>query len=226
MAQSLVKAQPVNRGLATISDEVRLPSFNFRVTFNTDANPEQALNTVRIVGEALARQDMSMQRLRLIMGQVLVQIQDRELFKPDYTSFERFIQDAVKKTKLTRSTLWECMDIASIPKLDPEDIEKMPYTNVVLLARAVKVVDEPKMLTEIRRDAQKLSVVTYRKKLESAGFLPKRGRPDGRRRHGPVTLRITVPATVARIWYELEQPVEAFAEWIKSYGDKTARSAA
>lgn len=226
MEQQLVKSQPVNRGMSTIADEVKLPSFNMRITFNTEASPEQAMKTVGTVCEALARQDMSMQHLRLLLGRVLVQIQERQLFKPDYTSFNKFLQEAEKKTKTSRSILWECMSIAAIPKIEPEEVEKMPYTNLRELARASKVVEEPSLLTEIRRDAKKLSVVAYRKKLETAGLLAKRGRPDGRRRRGPVTLRITVPAAVARLWYELEQPVEAFAEWVKGHGEKAARSAA
>ncbi len=162
----------------------------------------------------------------LVLGQVLVRIQDNKLYNPDYRSFRQFLMDAEKKTKTSRSILFECMSIAAIPRIEPEEVEKMPYTNVNLLARAAKVIEDPKILTEVRKDAAKLGVAAYREKLEAKGLLAKRGRPDGRRRRGPITLHITVPNTLGRIWYELDQPVEAFVEWLKKYSEKELGKAA
>lgn len=209
----------------TITDVVHLPTFNMRVTFNTEATPAQAIQTIEGLCTALSRQEASMQHLRILLGRVLVQIQDKELYRPEYSSFEQFLQAAVKKVKLAKSDLWVCMSIAEIPRIEPAEAEKMPYTNLGLLARAAKHA-EPQVLAEIRKDAAKLKIVEYRHKLESKGLLPRRGRPDGRKRRGPITIHVTLPSPVARLWRELDEPVEAFSEWLKKYAEKALRAAA
>lgn len=185
---------------------LNMPVLN--IAINPDATPDQAMSAVDTVCDALSKWEASTERLRVLLGRLMAEVKDKKLYKPQFSTFEEFTQEIVKKHRLSRSTVRDSiMIVRRLPGLEPEDAEKMPLTNLTLAARAAKNM-EPKAVTGLLRSAARLSIVAFRDKV--ADLLPsKKVRPFGK-----ISIRIVVGKGIAARWEMLTRdsdPAKIFA---------------
>ncbi len=201
---------------ASLSDAVTAPSLKLTVSLSPDATPQQALSAVDAVCAALQKQEVSVEHLRVLLGRLLAEIQDRQLYSPTYDTFEAFILSLSTRFRIKRSSAYESlMIVRRLPNLTPEDSQNVPLTNLSLVARAARTA-QPRTVTALLKEAKRLPVMEFREQMESRGLVGKRGRPTVK--SSTVTLRIKVPRSLAAKWVAYvgeENPGSALAALMK-----------
>lgn len=145
------------------------------------------------------------------MGRTLHEVQDKELYKPEYHSFEAFTQAMMEKHRIGRTLLRNWMMIVeTMPELEPSEAAKIPPTSLVLVARAARTAT-PRRIVTMLRDASTLSVGAFKAKLAPQLVSSKPAVPTG------VVIRLVVPKTVAQRWQTLidgNDPVQVFSKLV------------
>lgn len=180
------------------------PKTNLIVSLTDDVTPAQAQSAVNQVCVALARHSNSVTYCRVVLGGLMLDVQDRQLFKPDFKSFQAYMRGLEEKHGLSRSVIQDAMLFSrTFPKVQPKEVEDAPIVNLTLAARAARN-SEPKEAREILKDASRLSIVAYREKLVEKKYIPPQGRPDGgNKKTGNVNLLVNgVGAKIATLFRE------------------------
>lgn len=187
------------KALDSIESKLHLPVLNLSVALAAGTTHEQAMSVIDRVCSALNRQESSVMQLRIFLGKLMAAVQDRRLFAPAFNTFEEFIIAVANKHNLSRSTVRNSLMITrALPDLDPEKADKVPLTNLILVARVSKGRDK-KEIDSIMKAAAKSSVIDFREDMEEKRYVAKRGRPSGPpRTTGKITLHIVVAARVAK----------------------------
>lgn len=194
------------------------------LTFSETTSSEQAQKAVEACCVALIGEARKISYLRTVLGRLLAEVQQRKLFRPEFSSFEAYIKSLDEKHGLSRTVAREAMQIVgAFPDLAPNDAEHIPYSNLLLAAKAAKKMDTPREVRGLLKQAPNLSLAEYRETLVEKNLLGQRGRPQGYRKikgvlgkkSGPAALRIIVTARLARQFKEQAQ--ERFAGDLGKY---------
>jgi hypothetical protein len=182
-----------------VSGNLKLPMLSVSVSLTPDTTSTQAMHAVDAVCTALARQAQSIGYLRVLLGRLLAEVQDRELYKPEFATFEAYKESLDVKYRLSRTVLNNAlMIVRQLPDMQPEDAADKPVVSLMLVARAAANGAETKVVKKLLKEAGERTIEEFREKVEEQGLVGKRGRPNGgARRSGPVTLRIITNARTA-----------------------------
>lgn len=194
--------------LTPIAANVTLPALKINVRLGADVTAEDAMAAVETVCSAYNNQHQGLCALRVVIGKIVKEVRDRDLFRPKFSSFDAYLEHLDEKYGLSRSVVQDAiLGVTVFPKVKPTDVQKMKVVNFTNAARAAKKA-EPAVAERIFNEAKKLPVARFREKMEDDGFLIKRGRPDGgSRKSGAVILRIKVSATIAERFRKLAEDV-------------------
>jgi hypothetical protein len=177
----------------------KLEPAGLTLTITKETTSEQAQSAVKSICVALRVHEQKIGVLRVLLGQLVHEIQRRELYRPDYPSFEKYTEALTEEFPVSRTVIRDALSfVKAFPKVTPEEAENIPVANMTLAASVAKNV-EPAVARSILRDAGRLSIVGFRESLVEKELVAPRGRPDGgARKTGTVNLLIRdVPAKVA-----------------------------
>lgn len=187
----------------SISDIINVSAVKVKVLLSDKSTPIQAMSAVDGVCAALQRSEQSVERLRVLLGRVMAEVQDRKLFEPAYESFEQFTQAVAEKHRLSRTTIRESLLIARrLPGLTPEQAENIPLTNLTLAARMAKD-QKPRAIGGILKNAANMNVLEFRQKAMETLHVDgngAKGDKDTHTRAKTVLLRLRVSEKVAKLW--------------------------
>lgn len=200
-------AQPIN-------GQLTIPAVKLSVSINSETATNKALKAVDLVCSALAKQEASAEYLRVLVGRMLVEVRDRNLYEDSHPSFEAYTLELADRHRLSRSTLRDSMMIVErLPMLKPETAEKISMTNLTLAARVSKGMT-PREIAGLLRSAASSNILEFREKIEEAGLAPPRKLPGtARSAFRKVTIRIEVSRSVADQWQALvgdQNPAKVF----------------
>lgn len=193
----------------------------------TDTTPdEQVTELLHSTCREFSTAGGTMARFQLVIGRLLVVIRDRKLFKANYKTFDRYmIAEVVDKYGISRATVWTGLQIAqAVPEISVEEATNLGVVKVRDIARAVRHEeakfthpgDKQKLLDKLVKQAPKLTVVEFRKQLESNNLLTPRTSPQ---RLNTIVLRGS-PELVAQ-WETIcgeRDPIEVFQELLGRKG--------
>lgn len=200
-----------------INEQITTAKTSLKVTLTDKATPEQAMKAVDSICGALRTAESSVERFRCLLGKVLVEIQDKGLFKPAFDSFEKWTQSIAEKHKLSRATIRESIMVARrLPNLTPEQAETIPMTSLALAARAVKPGEtDEKAISNVLRMAATSPIAEFRNSLTTQGLLKARETEAGF-----TTLRVKVADRVAALFNKLsadQDPSQFLSVVLKAY---------
>lgn len=194
----MAKATEVSGVVLTgaVNGNLKLPTLNISVSLTADTTSVQAMHAVDAVCTALARQAQSIGYLRVLLGRLLAEVQDRELYKPEFVTFEAYKESLDVKYRLSRTVLNNAlMIVRQLPHITPEDAADKPVVSLMLVARAAANGAETRVVNRLFKESGEKTIDEFREKVEEQGLVGKRGRPEGgARKSGPVTLRIVTSA--------------------------------
>lgn len=198
----MAKATEVSGVVLTgaVNGNLRLPTLNISVSLTADTTSVQAMHAVDAVCTALARQAQSIGYLRVLLGRLLAEVQDRELYKPEFVTFEAYKESLDVKYRLSRTVLNNAlMIVRQLPHITPEDAADKPVVSLMLVARAAANGAETRVVNRLFKESGEKTIDEFREKVEEQGLVGRRGRPEGgARKSGPVTLRIVTSARAAK----------------------------
>lgn len=163
-----------------------------------DAKLLDVEKTLQLAITGYKRLSEASERLKPIIGRILLVVQERKLWKPDYKNFTEFLdKKVVDEMGLGRSNAFDALRIArAFPTMSNEDYQRYGASR---LLEAAKITDEAQEdYKQILQDASKMTVEEFKQKV-------KEQRPATR----PVTFTVSVRVTpeVKGMWTGL---VEAF----------------
>ena len=196
-----------------INETISLNGFNVKVNITQKSTVAEATRAIDTVGAALSTAEGSAERLRFAMGRLLNHVRDYDLYKEQFETFEAFTEEVGKKHRLSRATLRDSMMIAErLPDLTSEQAEKIPMTNLTLVARAAKTAT-PAKVRSILKNAETMTRADLKEKLEKQDLIIRRGAPPVS--ESKATIRLIVSKHVAEQWERIRgdrDAGEVFAE--------------
>lgn len=182
-----------------VNGNLKLPTLNISVSLTADTTSVQAMHAVDTVCTAYSLQTRSLGYLRTLFGKLMVEIQNRELYKPEFRYFELYMDSLDEKYRLSRTVITNAMRLVrDVPGLSPEEAEDKPIVSLMLVARAAKQGADSRVVKKLLKEAGERTIDDFREMVEEQGLVGKRGRPEGgARKSGPVTLRIVTSARTA-----------------------------
>ncbi len=196
---------------ATINEVIALHGFNIKVSINEDSTATEAHRAIDTICAALNVSEGSSERLRHALGKVLAHVKDHDLYKDDFADFEAFKEYVGNKHRLSRATLQDSLMVATqLPKLTGEQAEKIPITNLTLVARAAKNAS----LAKVKSMLKKAETLTRPEMLKVVEPLIRHRDPQATDK---VTLKIIVSKKIAVQWTKLvadQEPGDVLAELV------------
>lgn len=119
---------------ADILRQVLGPDAKVSVNIPTDATLEQVMPTLSALCGGMAQLDAGRERLKPVIGRILLTIQTRKLYKQKYPHFAQFLEKEILNggIKLGRSTAFEALRIArAFPSLTTEEYGKYGATRLL-----------------------------------------------------------------------------------------------
>lgn len=133
-----------------------------------DATLKQVEATLQLAITGYKRLSEASERLKPIIGRILLTVQERNLFKPDYKNFTAFLMDkVVGEMGLGRSNAFDSLKIArAFPSMTNEEYQRYGASRLLL---AAKITDESKAdFREVLTDATKVTVEEFKNRIKSA----------------------------------------------------------
>lgn len=139
------------------------------------------------------------ERLKPIIGRILLTVQERNLFKPEYKNFTAFLMDRVViGMGLGRSNAFDSLRIArAFPTMSAEDYSRYGASRLLL---AAKITDEKH--PDYKDVLKQMSTLT----VEEGKNKVKELRPSGSQSSYTISIRVS-PETKAE-WVELSEAVD------------------
>ncbi len=210
-----------------INEVITLHGFNVKLNITPGSTTAEAKRAIDTIGAALNTAEGSAERLRHAMGRLLNHVNTHELYKPEFDTFEAFTEEVVRRHRLSRATLRDAMMTAArLPKLTPEQAEKIPMTNLTLVARAAKVATPAKIRTMLK-EAETMSRADLKEDLERRGLIVRRN--PAASTEGKVAIRVLVTKRTAAQWEKFvngRDAAEVFADIVASVIPTVRRRAA
>lgn len=151
-------------------------------------------------------------RLKSALGKILLVVQDTKAYADDYQSFEEYRLAMADRFKISRTVISECLRVSrALPNLEADQAERIPSTNLNLVALAVKSDPEmaPGQVTKLLKEAERAPVSTFKESLKERGLLTS-SVADPR-----ILISFRVPKTVAAEWKRFvadREPSDALKE--------------
>ncbi len=156
-------------------------------------------NTLQLAITGYRRLSEASERLKPIIGRILLTVQQRNLFKPDYKNFTQFLMDrVVVGMGLGRSHAFDSLRIArAFPNMSTEEYSRYGASRLLL---AAKLTDETKEgYKDVLKDLSKVTVEEGRAKVKE--MTPSTTATS-------YTISIRVSPEVKAEWIELMDSVE------------------
>lgn len=171
------------------------------VSLKDDVTAAQAFHVVDSICGALQRAETSVEAARFALGRVLVDVRDRNLYSPQYPSFEQYTMALVEKYRLSRATLRNTMKHAERlgEHLTPKQVESVPGYSLELIARAAPNV-EARVIPRLLKEAQGRSTMAFREFMIEKNYIGRPGRPNDSERKLVTVKIVKVPRSVAGKW--------------------------
>jgi hypothetical protein len=169
------------------------------VTIPENATLAEVENTLQLAITGYRRLSEASERLKPIIGRILLTVQERNLFKPDYKNFTQFLMDrVVVGMGLGRSHAFDSLRIArAFPNMSTEDYSRFGASRLLL---AAKITDESKEgYKDVLKDLAKVTVEEGRAKVKELA-------PSSTATSYTISIRVT-PEVKAE-WIELMDAVE------------------
>jgi len=189
------------------------------VSLKEGITASDAMKVVDDICTRLQKAETSVEHTRLLLGRLLADVQDRELYRPDHASFEQFTLALAEKHRLSRPTLRNALMVARrLPELSVKEAESIPGTSLTLIARAAATA-EPRQIKKLNAEAQGKTILEFRDGVMSRGLVGRPGRPHESARK-TVTVKIPdVSRAIAGKWGILlgsRKPAALFAELVNA----------
>lgn len=176
----------------------------FTVSMSADTDPESAMQYIGAVGTAVAKREDDLGRLRTVLGQLVYQAKQLQVYKPKFSTFGEFIAAIEQEYSLEHTSVMNCVSfVRTFPSITPTDAAKMPVRNMTTAVRAARKAESPQQRTAIINAAIKLPAAEFERSMKAKGLLATLGRPEGGSRSaGTVTLSIPTGARTATRYRE------------------------
>ena len=144
-----------------------------------DITSAEAMQAVDKVCAEFFRAETSVEAYRLLLGKLLANVQERELFRPQYGSFEQFTMALAEKHRLSRTSLRNALLVAkTLPTLSIKEAESIPSVSLTLIARAASAPSaDSRQIKRLIAEAQGKTIVDFRESIMSRGLVGRPGRP-------------------------------------------------
>lgn len=136
------------------------------VNIPENATLAEVENTLQLAITGYRRLTEASERLKPIIGRILLTVQARNLFKPDYKNFTQFLMDrVVVGMGLGRSHAFDSLRIArAFPNMSTEDYSRFGASRLLL---AAKITDETKEnYKDVLKELSKATVEEGRAKVK------------------------------------------------------------
>lgn len=181
-----------------------------------DATLSAIEKTLQLAITGYKRLAEASERLKPIIGRILLVVQERKLWKPDYKNFTEFLdKKVVDEMGLGRSNAFDALRIArAFPTMSNEEYQRYGASR---LLEAAKITDEAQEdYKQVLQDASKMTVEEFKQKVKAQ-------RPSTR----PVTFTVSVRVTpeVKGQWVALVEafegtPGELFSQMVTLYTER------
>lgn len=171
----------------------------------TDATLEQVERDLSHVITGYETLGAASERLKPLIGRMLLEIQNRELFKPHFEFFTDFIDERVcKQMGFKRSTAFEALKIArKFPSLTAEEYEKRGASRLLLAAK--HGLDESMPETKKTLDRwQKMTVDEVEREIKEEATSASDRAGEGEM----IVLGLRVPVETSKLWKSLVTAVQ------------------
>jgi hypothetical protein len=150
--------------------------------------PEEVLGELDRVCKGFGRKLPNGDRVLFRIGQLAVEVGNRELFKPRFPSLTQFvIKEIIKKHKISNGSIWQVITFCRIPGLKPSMAVNLSLQRQVVIARRWKnVAMTPREIEKLLTDAATMSDDNFELKYPPIGSGLKK--------------TIAVEASIHRVW--------------------------
>jgi hypothetical protein len=180
-----------------------------------EATNEKIIASASRACELLAAHQSQGERLKLSLGKILAIVQDSRAWEEEYKSFEKYRMAMAAQFGIGRSTISEClMIVRALPTLEADQAERIPATNLALVAKAMKDGAAPRKLVSLLREAETAPIAQFKARLQERGMLR---RPPARE-DGLMTVTLRVTNAVGAQWLKFlgdREPADAFADLLR-----------
>lgn len=202
-----------------VTNKLQFPASKVSVTLSDNASPKEVDEAFERVCTSLVRHETSAGVLRFLLGKMLQHVQDKNLYKPTYPSFEKFTAAISEKYRLSRASLRDSMMVvAALPTLTSEQAAEIPGGNLTTIAKAVKNAP-PEAIPELLTEASRKGLDEFRAAVTERGYLNPPA-TDGAK-PPVVAIRITVPQELMVAWEKFlagRDPKVVFEEILRHEG--------
>lgn len=176
------------------SEPVKVPAIRLSINVGPDSTRAEVMREVNRLGNMMNSYLATGKRIGLLLGHVMALVQDRELYKPEYETFEEYRLAIAEKYGLSRSTVSADLQIArALPKVTPEQARRIPTANLTLVARACKMAGAGRV-AGLLAAAEKTPILEFRRTMEKRGLITQRLHP------GLVKLVLQVTKATRKDW--------------------------
>lgn len=172
-----------------------------------DADFPRLLSELSLCCGVLQHFDHLGNAIKPIVGRILVLIQERGLYRPDYSTFEDFQRDKVERQfGMSRATLFKCKKVArAFPNLALSECQEIRSENLALAARFTDHTERGH--AKVLAAAKSHSVEGFRAWGVEQGFLESGDAEAGR-------ILIHTDQKIAKLWnlWIANEDVQAWAE--------------
>lgn len=200
--------------ISEVRESLTLKPLKMQLHVTEGSRRSSVLSQVDRLAQALAEGDAFQEKVRITLGKLLLIVQRREFYKPDYESFEAYRFAVATKYKLSRATIGRALGIVrSLPMLEAGDVQDIPEGNLYELAKAVRRRGAlPDKLLHDLLQAARGPLAEFREKLAKQDL-----RAPVASTTGTVAITLRVPAKLAKAWHNLvgdQNPAAVLAKLI------------
>jgi hypothetical protein len=160
------------RKITKIDDVVSFAGIKLEVHLDEHSTRAQVVKEVNRVSEAMKDNEAAGKRLGLLLGHIMALVQDRELWKPEFESFEAYSLSIADRFDLSRATVRADLRIArALPTVDSDQARRIPRANLTLVARVAKN-STPKKVLALLAQAERTPIVEFKHEMQRKGLIP------------------------------------------------------
>jgi hypothetical protein len=175
MTEALLKALGEEE-TKEVRGTVKFSQMVLKVHITQDSTKAEILKSVHEVCRQIEKQELGWRKTRLILGQMLVVVWERQLFKPEYETFSEYKTALGAQYNVSMSAMSSYLMVARyLPDLDTVQGAQIKTLNLHHLAQAVKTVKTiaPPKMAGLLKQAETLEVPEFHSYLEDQGLIKK-----------------------------------------------------
>lgn len=207
-------------------ENFRIPSTHVRISLPDNSTDQQVLDALHESCEVYADNAVFGDRLKLIIGRVLLEVSKRKIYKNKefgkWRNWREFVHDQVTVIhNISFTTAYESMKVAqALPNVSLETVDRVGSVNLVEVAKILNAAPEAersKLETELMPQAEKLGIKEFRRRVVEV-YLPKHEAMAATSPEKLVKLHLTVTQETAALWFEIvgeRDQSEVFADMVR-----------